>query len=149
MQPLDSIERRMAALFLLLMILIVWQAVRTHPLQSFPLVMVLEPGEQVFPVAVPPEGAPRLPAAPAERLAFLEAHAVKGFAAIPADACEGFVRISAHHWLRVPIARERGGQALYLAGTGWLTDPGQGDPLARAELRTSGPGAEVEVFCAP
>ena len=149
MQPLDSIERRMAALFLLLMTLIVWQALRTHPLQSPATVLVLNQGEQVFPAAVPPESAPSLPAAPADRLTFLKEHAVEGFAAFPADACEGFVRISAHHWLRLPVAREHGGGVLHLAGTGWLTDPGQGNPLAKAELRTSGPGAEVEVFCAP
>jgi hypothetical protein len=148
MQPLDSIERRMAALFLLLMILIVWQAVRTHPLQSLPLVLVLEPGEQVFPVAVPPEGAPRLPTAPAERLAFLKEHAVKGFAALPGDTCEGFVRISAHHWLRVPIAREllaegqeAEGRVLYLTG--------KHNPLAQAGIPSAGAGAEAEVFFAP
>jgi len=153
MQPLDSIERRMAALFLLLMTLIVWQALRTHPLQSPAMSLIVEPGEQVFPAAVPPESAPLLPAAPADRLAFLKEHAVEGFAAFPADACEGFVRISAHHWLRLPVAREtareHGAGVLYLVGTGWLTSGGESDPLAKAELRSSGPGAEVEVFCAP
>jgi hypothetical protein len=145
MQPLDTIERRMAALFLLLMTLIVWQAVRTHPLQSPSVVSIVEQGEQVFPVAVPPDGAPSLPADPAGRLAFLKENAVEGFAAFPADACEGFVRISSHHWLRLPIARDRfagtkgpEGQVLYLTG--------KDNPLAQV---TQGRGVEAEVFCAP
>jgi hypothetical protein len=141
MQPLDTIERRMAALFLLLMTLIVWQAVRTHPLQSPPLISNVNLGEQVFPVAVPPDGAPNLPTAPAGRLAFLKENAVDGFGAFPADACEGFIRISSHHWLRLPIARESGSRVLY------LTD--KDDPLAQAGIRPSEPGTKAEVFCAP
>lgn len=144
---MDSIERRMAALFLLLMSLVLWQAVRTHPLHLAPFVSALEAGEQVFPVAVPPEAPLRPPAAPAERLAFLKEHAVEGFGGFPADACEAFVRMSAHHWLRLPVARERlppqpaQPSRLHLADTGWLTRGGL------PELRASGPGAEVEVFC--
>jgi hypothetical protein len=125
---MDSIERRMAALFLLLMGLVLWQAPRTRPLRAAPYVSVLETGEQVFPVAVPPDAPPPVPADPAERLAFLREHAVEGFEDFPAGSCEAFVRMSAHHWLRLPTSRERSQPE---------TDM---DWLARGE---------TEVFCPP
>ena len=103
MSSQDALERRMAALFIVALALLIWQAPRTPPLRPEPFVSVLKPGEQVFPVAVPPGSPPRLPHDPAKRRAFLADHAVDGFAALPADACEGFVRVSAHHWLRVPV----------------------------------------------
>ena len=125
---MDSIERRMAALFLLLMGLVLWQALRTRPLQPASFGSVLEAGEQVFPVAVPPDPPPSIPADPAERLAFLKEHAVEGFGDLPADACEAFVRMSAHHWLRLPVTREH---SLHEMDMDWLAP------------------AETEVFCPP
>lgn len=149
----SSIERRMAALFVLALALILWQAPRTRPLQPDPFVSVLKPGEQVFPVAVPPDDPPRLPGEPGERLAFLRDHAVEGFAALPADACEGFVRVSAQHWLRVPVpaaslpGRDRRG-VYHLAGPGGLDQLATGGAPA-GTLLAAGPGPEVEVFCRP
>jgi hypothetical protein len=131
MTPQQSIERRMAALFVLAIALIAWQAPRTRPLVPPWYVTVLKPGEQVFPTAVPPDAPLQLPGDPAARLAFLKEHAVEGFTPFPANACEGFIRMSAHHWLRVPATRE--------------------GPIAPipAELLPAGPGPEVEVFCQP
>jgi len=132
MTPQESIERRMAALFLLALGLIAWQAPRTRPLQPPAFSSVLKPGEQVFPAAVPPDAPLRPPGDRAARLAFLKEHAVEGFAPFPAGACEGFVRMSAHHWLRVPVTR--------------------GAPLAPTEvagLPSAGAVPEAEVFCEP
>lgn len=133
----------MAALFVVALGLIAWQAPRTRPLQVPPFTSALRPGDQVFPVAVPPEAPLQLPGDPAARLAFLKEHAVEGFAAFPADACEGFVRMSAHHWLRVPVVG--GGK-----GSHFLTHrTATGDPFAADALGADGPGPEVEVFCRP
>jgi hypothetical protein len=140
-----SIERRMAALFLLAMGLILWQAPRTHPLHATDFVSALNPGDQVFPVAVPPEAPLQLPGDPAARLAFLKDHAVEGFAPFPANACEGFVRMSAHHWLRVPVVGEGNGENHRLAHL--AAGAPMGAPLAAASLLPGGPGPEVEVFC--
>ena len=122
----------MAALFILALALIAWQAPRTRPLVPPWYVSVLKPGEQVFPAAVPPDAPLRPPGDPAARLAFLKEHAVEGFAPFPTSACQGFVRMSAHHWLRVPVTR--------------------GAPLAPVEvagLLPAGADPEVEVFCEP
>ena len=122
----------MAALFVLALGLILWQAPRTRPLHPPQFASALQPGEQVFPVAVPPDAPLRLPGDPAARLAFLKEHAVEGFAPFPKNACQGFVRMSAHHWLRVPVTR--------------------GAPAAPAEvagLLPAGAHPEVEVFCEP
>jgi hypothetical protein len=151
MTPQESIERRMAALFVLALALIAWQAPRTRPLVPPWYVSALKPGEQVFPAAVPPGAPLHPPGDPAARLAFLKEHAVEGFAAFPADACEGFVRMSAHHWLRVPVLRERLAPALKgvyrLAHLAANADPFA--PIAAAGLLPAGPGPEVEVFCRP
>lgn len=119
----------MAALFVLALVLIAWQMPRTRPLLAPPYVSVLETGEQVFPVAVPPDAPPPIPTDSAERRAFLAEHAVEGFEAFPADACEAFVRMSAHHWLRLPVPRER--PSLQGTDMEWLA---RGD---------------TEVFCSP
>ena len=132
----------MAALFVLALVLIAWQAPKTRPLQAPSYVSVLETGEQVFPVAVPPDAPPALPADPAERLAFLKEHAVEGFESFPAGSCEAFVRMSAHHWVRFPVARTDRTD-LFATGTGWLARGGV------PTLSGSGPGAETEVFCPP
>jgi len=136
MTPQESIERRMAALFILALGLIAWQAPRTRPLQPPAFSSVLKPGEQVFPAAVPPEAPLRPPGDPAARLAFLKEHAVEGFAPFPTDACQGFVRMSAHHWLRVPVTR--GAPAASI-----------GVPSEVARLFPAGAAPEVEVFCEP
>jgi hypothetical protein len=145
MTPQESIERRMAALFVLALVLIAWQAPKTRPLLPPPYVSVLETGEQVFPVAVPPDAPPSIPTDPTERLAFLKEHAVDGFEAFPDGSCEVFVRMSAHHWLRFPLARTDRTERtdLYATGTGWLARGGV------PTLSGSGPGAETEVFCPP
>ncbi len=102
MTPQESLERRMAALFVLALALIAWQVPKTKPLVPPSYISALEDGEQVFPVAVPPDAPPAIPTDPAERLAFLKARAVDGFEPFPAGSCEVFVRMSAHHWLRLP-----------------------------------------------
>lgn len=122
----------MAALFLLALGLIAWQAPRTRPLQPPGFSSVLQTGEQVFPVAVPPDAPLRPPGDPAARLAFLKEHAVEGFAPFPTHACQGFVRMSAHHWLRVPVTR----------GAPF-------PPIEVTALFPAGASPEVEVFCEP
>lgn len=142
----------MAALFVLALGLIAWQAPRTKPLVSPWYISVLKPGEQVFPVAVP-AGAPlRPPDEPAARLAFLKRHAVDDDASFPGGACEGFVRMSAQHWLRIPLSRESlapapGGpfHQIYHLRAG--LDPTA--PITTPELLSAGPGPEVEAFCQP
>jgi hypothetical protein len=154
MTPQDSLERRMAALFVLALGLIAWQAPRTKPLIPPWYVTGLKPGEQVFPVAVPPQAALIPPDDPAARLTFLKRYAVDDVAPFPADACQGFVRMSAHHWLRVPLAAERLAPRPEAASTvpyhrsyrlAVNADPAA--PVMEAELLSDGPGAEVEVFC--
>ena len=120
MTPQESIERRMAALFVLALVLIAWQMPRTRPLLAPPYVSVLETGEQVFPVAVPSDAPPLIPSDPAERRAFLKEHSVEGFGDFPAGACEAFVRMSAHHWLRLPVPHDRPSPALQGTGLEWL-----------------------------
>ena len=133
----------MAALFVVALGLIAWQAPRTRPLQVPPFTSALRPGDQVFPVAVPPDAPLQLPSAPAARLAFLKEHAVEGFAPFPADACEGFIRMSAHHWLRTPVeGGSKGGHFL-------MHRTATGDPFAAGAPGADGPAPEVEVFCRP
>jgi hypothetical protein len=159
MTPLDSLERRMAALFVLTLGLIAWQAPRTKPLVSPWYVTVLKPGEQVFPVAVP-SGAPLLPPVePAARLAFLKRHAVDDPAGVPAGSCEGFVRMSAQHWLRIPLSRARlailpaalrpGSSESFHQLYHLAPDADPTAPITAAELIPAGPGPEVEAFCQP
>ncbi len=153
MTPQDSIERRMATLFILALALIAWQAPRTKPLVPPWYASALQPGDEVFPVAVPPGAPLQPPGDPAARLAFLKEHAVEGFAVFPADACEGFVRMSAQHWLRAPVVRDRQATPPALNGVYRLAhlaanaDPFA--PIAAGELLPTGPGPEVEVFCRP
>jgi hypothetical protein len=118
MTPQESIERRMAALFVAALALIAWQAPRTRPLLSPPFVSTLEDAEQVFPVGVPPDAPPALPSDPAQRLAFLKEHSVDGFERFPAGSCEAFVRMSAHHWLRLPAAEIHRPDMAWLARAG-------------------------------
>lgn len=152
----------MAALFVLALGLIVWQAPRTKPLPQPWYVSVLKPGEQVFPVAVPEWNAPQIPAETRARLTFLGQHAVlwPGVATAAAP-CDLFVRISLQHWMRRPVAPERlaalredavagpvSWATFHWTGRDLLDDKdGDGDPLDPAELHAAGPGAETEVFC--
>lgn len=147
-------QRRMAALFLLAIALIAWQAPRTKPLVAPWYVSVTRAGEQVFPIAVPNWEAPEIPAAPGERRAFLEKQAVRWPGDLPTTGCDLFVRISLHHWARRPVDPARldpgAGRSFRWAGTDVLDDDdGDGDPLDAGELRAAGPGAEAEVFCRP
>src|SRR5688572_9894895 len=159
----DSLQRRMAVLFLLAAALIAWQAPRTKPLIPPWYVSVLNPGEQVFPVAVPNWEAPKIPADPRDRFAFLDEQAVRWPGAIPKSSCDLFVRISRHHWTRRPVepallkTLQSDGQTGSASGTSlrWTgqdfldDDDGDGDPLDAGELHAADDraGAEVEVFC--
>ncbi len=148
----------MAVLFLLAVALIAWQAPRTRPLVPPWYVSVLDPGEQVFPVAVPNWEAPEIPADPRDRFVFLEKQAVRWPGTIPAASCDLFVRVSLQHWTRRPVERSRletlqsdgpvPGTSLRWTGQDFLDDDdGDGDPLDAGELHAAGAGAEVEVFC--
>jgi hypothetical protein len=144
-------ERRMAALFVLALALIFWQARRTESVPPVSFSMVTEPGEQVLPFAVPSwrEG-PAIPEDRDERLRFLEAKAITASTASDPSPCRLFLRISAHHWLQHPASRPAPGE-----GSVWFLPPeallddddGDGDFLDPGELTPDGPGAEAEVFC--
>lgn len=148
----------MAALFLLALILIGWQAVRTKPLAQPPLSFGWKGGEQVFPIAAPfwvdpvglPEGRP-------ERYKVLRKHSVP-WPGVPAGgACESFIRTSSFTWARrgvepalLPPAAAAGGETLRFEARDFIDDDdGDGDALDAGELTRSGAGAEVELFCPP
>ena len=148
----------MAALFLLALALICWQAIRTKPLRPAPLSMAWKGGEQVFPIAAPSWVDPvELPEGRLERYKVLQAHSVPwpNIAATAAGgACEGFIRTSSTVWVR------RGLDPSLLPGTDRDTlsyaandflddDDGDGDALDAGELISGGSGAEVELFCPP
>jgi hypothetical protein len=163
----SKMERRMAALFLLALALIAWQALRTKPLGPPALEIVTKKGEQLLPVGVPSwSPPPHLSSELPERLAFLKEHSVLWPGVGDAKdlfGCQVFVRLSSQHWCRrsassVQVqrwlgARSAGGaakawQLLYFPAASFLDDDdGDGDPLDAGELRETGPGAEVEVFC--
>jgi hypothetical protein len=156
----DSLQRRMAALFLLAVGLLAWQAPRTRPLIAPAYETAVQRDVQVYPIAVPNWDPDEVPADPAARRAFLEKHAVAWPGAAPEAACDLFVRVSAHHWTRRPLAiarlaalRRDGGSGpavLRWYGPDFLDDDdGDGDPLDPDELRAAGPGAEAEVLCQP
>jgi ABC-type nitrate/sulfonate/bicarbonate transport system permease component len=157
MTPQESIERRMAALLVLALALIAWQAARTRPLVPPSYVSVLEPGEQVFPVSVPNWQAPEIPADRQARFAFLADRSVLwpgGASAAAAAGCDLFVRVSLHHWARRAVDPALLGAqpstALRWTESDFLDDDdGDGDPLDAGELRAAGPGAEAEAFCRP
>jgi hypothetical protein len=163
MTPQDSLERRMAALFVLALALIVWQAPRVKPLVPPWYGSVLKPGEQVFPVAVPEWKAPEIPTDRQARFTFLDRHAVRWPGDLPQADCDLFVRVSLQHWTRRPVqpALLKALRADGMAGpVPWAAfrwtgqdflddDDGDGDPLDAGELHTGGPGSEAEVFCRP
>jgi len=158
----------MAALFLLALGLVVWEALRTQPVQppAFEVATLL--GERVAPLAVPSWRSPfpELPREPSLRLAILEESAVDWPRARRVQGpavCEVFLRLSAYHWARrsappASVARWlAGGKAgasqeswrrLYLPVASFLDDDdGDGDCLDAGELEATGQGAEVEIFC--
>jgi len=157
----EATQRRMAALFLLAIGLIVWQAPLTKPTLVPPSVLVTGPGEQLFPLAVPDGEPPLLPAEPAARRAFLAEHAVAwDLGPDPAGSCALFLRVSPHHWTRralspaalIRLAGRPSGATtdrdLRLAARDFADDDdGDSDPLDAGELHYGPPGAEVEVEC--
>jgi hypothetical protein len=153
-------ERRMAALFLLALALIGWQAARTKPLSPPPLSLAWTGGEQAFPIAAPSWGDPIvLPAAPQARYQALYRHSALWPGIAGGGECEGFIRTSSSVWVRRgldsrllanpgPHGTERA--SLRYAAEDFLDDDdGDGDTLDAGELTRSGSGAEVEVFCPP
>jgi hypothetical protein len=157
-------ERRMAALFVLALLLIFWQAWRTKPLARSGFFLANDPGAQLLPTAAPSwRGSGSIPADAAARLLYLEDHAVRAAAARPPSPCRLFLRISAYHWFERPLSTEglreltlgrpgrasRGGSRLWSLPPAALLDDvdGDGDVLDRGELAPEGPGAEAEVFC--
>lgn len=157
----------MAALFLLALALIAWQALRTEPVRFPGYEIATRGGERLLPVAVPSWlPALDLPVDVPQRLAFLEERALawtveeKG-AQRGAAECRIFVRFSSQHWIECPASaalldRWRGPgdgaqsswqQLFFSAGSLLDDDDGDGDPLDHGELRAAGPGAEAEAFC--
>src|SRR4051794_40376965 len=100
-----SMERRMAALFVLALALIVWQANRIKPLYPPPLSMAWTGGEQAFPIAAPSWGDPIvLPAEVSARYRILRQHSSL-WPGVPAgEKCEAFIRTSASTWVRRGLA---------------------------------------------
>jgi hypothetical protein len=147
-------ERRMAALFLLALALIGWQAVHTKPLGPAPLSLAWKGGEQVFPIAAPSWGEPvALPRESPARYQALQEHSVPWPGAPASGRCEAFVRTSSSTWVRRgidPKSLQTSGSTLRYSATDFLDDDdGDGDTLDTGELTRTGPGADVEVFCRP
>jgi hypothetical protein len=164
-------ERRMAALFVVALALIAWQALRTEPVLPPDFEISTKEGEQLGPPAVPSwRSLPELPRALAERVTLLEQRALAWpLRAAAQDApdivpdCKLFVRISGHHWAERPAsspsilrwlgrpdepARIPAWRQLHFPVAAFLDDDdGDGDPLDDGELREVGPGAEIEAFC--
>jgi hypothetical protein len=162
---LPKMERRMAALFLLALLLIAWQALRTKPVGQPPYESVMKRGEWLLPVAVPSWSPPAaLPEDPRERLGFLEKRALSWPVEEELEEkdsdCKIFARFSSQHWsvrsaspARVRSWLERpetegSWRRLRFPVRSFLDDDdGDGDPLDDGELREAGLGADVEVFC--
>lgn len=157
----------MTALFLLALVLIAGQALRTKPARLPSYLMVTKADERLLPVAVPSWlPPPDLPADLPQRLAFLDDRALpwkaeeEGGGQSGAE-CRVFVRISSQHWLERPVSAARLGRwrqpgsgaqgswqrLSFPAGSFLDDDDGDGDPLDDGELRAAGPGAEAEAFC--
>lgn len=146
----------MAALFLLALALIGWQAARTKPLRQAPLSMAWTGGEQVFPVGVPSWGEPTdLPTGSLARYRILHERSALWPGAATGAGCEFFIRTGSSVWVRrgldpglleSPAERD----TLRFAAEDFLDDDdGDGDALDAGELTRSGSGAEVDVFCPP
>lgn len=141
----------MAALFLLALGLIFWQARSTEPLPPVSFSMVNEPGEQMLPLAVPSwREVPTLPENKEERLRLLEARSLGATGSPGAPSCRLFLRVSAHHWLQRPLPgpAPAEGKRWFLPPESLLDDDdGDGDLLDPGELTSDAAGAEAEVFC--
>ena len=153
-----SMERRMAALFLLALALSVWQGVRTKPLRMAPLSAAWTGGEQVFPIAAPAWGEPvDLPAGTAARYQVLRERSALWPGAGAGGGCEVFIRTASSVWVRrgldpkrLPDLPPSGWDALRYAAQDFLDDDdGDGDVLDAGELTRAGTGAEVDAFCPP
>jgi hypothetical protein len=111
---------------------------------------------------VPPGSADALPEEPTARRALLAERSVAWGAASPQGAeCDLFVRVSLHHWARLPLSRARAAElgapdpgglpalTLCCIAPGDLLDDrdGDGDPLDPGELAAAAAGAEAELFC--
>lgn len=145
----------MAALFLLALALISWQAVRTKPLRMAPLSLAWTGGEQSFPIAAPSWGDPIvLPAGSEARHQVLREHSAL-WPGAGGGGCEIFIRTASSVWVRrgldpALLAEPAGRDTLRYAAQDFLDDDdGDGDALDAGELTRSGPGAEVDVFCPP
>jgi hypothetical protein len=107
-------QRRMAALFLLAVGLIAWQAPLTRPTVPSSSVQATGPGEQLYPIAVSDAAPVSLPARFTESLPEAATPArpavnwnsdepkVNG-AAPPLEACTLLLRVSRYHWARRSI----------------------------------------------
>ncbi len=139
----------MAALFILALLLILWQCWRTRPLPAVGFTMVYEPGGQILPIAVPSWGEPPdLPADRQERLRFLEARSISAGGVSGSSPCRLFLRVSVHHWLQRPVSGLAPGVFHFLPESLLDDDDGDGDPLDPGELASGAArGAEAEVFC--
>jgi len=148
----------MAALFLLALALIVWQALRTKPVLQPAFEIATKAGERLAPVAVPSWRAPLDPPRSPERLAFLASRSLIWPNVEAAPDCKVFARFSSLHWVQRSASYtqvqswsglEPGpAQRFYFPAASFLDDDdGDGDPLDSGELRDAGPGAEVEIFC--
>jgi hypothetical protein len=153
-----SMERRMAALFVLALALIGWQASRIQPLGPLPLSLAWTGGEQAFPIAAPSWGEPLvLPAGIPARYQLLRQHSSLWPGVTAPEGCEAFIRTSASVWVRRgldpgllpgPVTTDQ--DTLRYSAQDFLDDDdGDGDTLDAGELTRSGPGAEVQVFCPP
>ncbi len=151
----------MAALFLLALALIAWQAVRTKPLRLPPLSLAWTGGEQVFPIGAPWWGEPiDLPTGSLARYQVLHERSALWPGVAAGGGCEIFIRTASSVWVRRGLDPEllatslsllpAGRDTLRFAAQDFLDDDnGDGDTLDAGELTRSGPGAEVDVFCPP
>jgi hypothetical protein len=158
---MPTLEQRMAAIFVVALVLMGWQAMRLRPVLPPAYELVTKRGEQLTPFAVAWWRAPaELPTEPVARQAALAGRSVLWPGAVPdpnAD-CQLFLRVSALHWVQRPTSRadltrwwwgapgEPG--RLGLAPADFADDDdGDGDPLDAGELRADATHAEVEAFC--
>lgn len=158
-------ERRMAFLFVVALLLIGWQAWRIVPSFLPNYRLAVEPGEQLYPVAAPLFRRPvEIPAEPdARRRALAEQSVPWPGRTSPAD-CDLFVRMSSHHWARAAVSRSElarlgggngrpqgAGPVLLHLAPGALADDDDrdGDTLDAGELSAASGRIEAEVFCGP
>jgi hypothetical protein len=151
----------MAAIFVVALILMGWQALRLRPVLPPAYELVTKRGEQLTPFAVASWRAPaELPTEPVARQAALAGRSVlwPGSAPNPSADCHLFLRASALHWVQRPashadVTHWRGGAPVEPGHLGLTPadfaddDDGDGDPLDAGELRAASAHAEVEVFC--